>query len=239
MALDIETVKNADKNAINLLAYVSLMSNKNIPERVVRPLLFSDMFAYQYGISVSTLRSYSLVDVSESNEGYILDMHSLVQLTVLERIMKDPQELRYRLNRVSQSLLNLIPRRDDQDIMSSMKDNEFLSLVPHVYAVAEEAVWISDDQVCNSLVDTACRTAYVLQHIDISVHLCQEKLKAVSTNSYQHVQAHFEMGKSYELMANPLSSQSHFIEAIRLIENSNTYDKRRLEPYYQHCEFIF
>jgi tetratricopeptide (TPR) repeat protein len=113
-----------------------------------------------------------------------------------------------------------------------MRDNNMLSLIPHLYAVAKKAVWIHDDQICDSLVDTACQIAYLFRHIDTSVYLCHERLKGVSINNFQRVQAHFEMGRSYELMANLPLAQTHFTEALQFIESSSDYDKARMEFYY-------
>ena len=184
--LDIETVKDTDSSAMNLLLYSSLMFCRNIPERAVRPLLFSDVFAYQYRMSVSTLRSHTLVDVSESNEGCSLHMHPLVQSTLLERVMRQPEELHYRLNRMAHSLLRIIPHGDG-DINRHLKDDQFLSLIPHVYAVAEKALWIHDDKACQHLVTVACRIALESQHVDVATYLCHEQLNVCDiSTSYQH-----------------------------------------------------
>ena len=187
--LDIETMKDRDSNAMNLLLYISLMSCKNIPEHVVRPLLFNDVFAYQYHMAVSTLRSHALVDVSESNEGCSLNMHPLVQSTLLERVMRQPEELHYRMNRMAHSLLSFLPY-GDSNIRRHLRDNQFLSLIPHVYSVAEKAVWICGDETCDNLVHTACQIAYQFQHIDVAAYLCNERLKAtgVSASNWQRLQ---------------------------------------------------
>ena len=184
--LDIETVKDTDKNAMNLLLYISLMSCRNIPERVVRPLLFSDIFAYQFNMSVSTLRSHTLVDASESNEGCRLDMHPLVQSTLLERVMRQPEELHFRLNRMAHCLLRLLPH---SDIQRCLGDDQFLSLIPHVYSVAEKAVWIHDDETCDNLVEHACAIACQSQHIDVAAYLCHKRLEAAAMtgNNWQHL----------------------------------------------------
>ena len=256
--LDIETMKTTDSNAMNLLLYISLMSCKNIPEHVIRPLLLKDVFAYQYHMAVSTLSSHALVDLSESNEGSSLHMHPLVQSTLLERVMRQPEELHYRLNRMSHSLLSLLPL-GDSDIERHLKDDQFLSLIPHVYAVAEKAVWIRDDETCDNLVFNACKIAYLYQHIDVSAYLSEERLKAsgVSANNWQHLTgdnccdfvvvsavdsfsdsiALYEMGKAFQLMANPQSAQLQFMEALQLIENSSAQEKTRMENYYQQGEF--
>ena len=180
--LDIETVGKRDSNAMNLLLYTSLMWCRNIPERVVRPLLASDVFAYQYRMSVRTLRSHTLVDVSESNEGCSLHMHPLVQSTLLERVMRQPEELHYRLNRMAHVLLRLLPHGDN-DIQSNLRDDQFLSLIPHVYAVAVKALWIRDDEACQDLLEVACRIALQSQHVDVALYLCHEQLKACNIST--------------------------------------------------------
>ena len=43
----------------------------------------------------------------------------------------------------------------------------------------------------------------------------------------------FNMGRACELMVNPQAAQLHFVEALRLIENSSNDDKSRMEHYYQ------
>ena len=179
--LDIETVKETDSNAMQILLYASLMACRNIPERVLQPLVFGDGWAYQYCLSVSTLASHSLVDVSENNEGSSLCMHALVQSTMVERVLQQPEELHYRLNRVSHRLLYLLPQLDD--IRYHLRDDQFISLIPHVYAVAEKAVWIHSDETCIDLVEVACCIALVSQHVDVATYLCCEFLKATDVSA--------------------------------------------------------
>ena len=47
----------------------------------------------------------------------------------------------------------------------------------------------------------------------------------------------YEMGKAFELMANPQSAQLQFMEALQLIENSSAQEKARMENYYRLGEF--
>ena len=185
--LDIELLKKTDRNALNVLLYASLMASRNIPERVLRPLVFCDS-SYQYNLHVDTLMSHTLVDVSENNEGYSLHMHPLVQATLLERVMQQPEELRGRLNKITYILLRLLPFSDG-DIQSCLKEDQFLSLLSHTYAVASKAVWIRDDVTCDCLVEVACRIALMTQHIDVAIYLCQERLKGTGTslNNWQRL----------------------------------------------------
>jgi hypothetical protein len=119
-----------------------------------------------------------------------------------------------------------------------MRDNDFLSLIPHVYAVAEKAMWIQDDQNCDLLVSVACQIANDFQHLDISARLCEERLKYVFTNSIQRVQALYQMAMSCQLMANPQLAQTHLMEALQIIENSSDNDKANLEHWYGPGEFM-
>ena len=161
---DIETVRKTDSKAMQVLLYASLMACRNIPEHMLRPLVFGDVFAYHYHMSVSTLTSHALVDVSESNEGCNLHMHPLVQSTLLERVLQQPDELHYALNRLAHRLLHLLPQRD-HDIFSHLRDDQFLVLIPHLYAVAEKALWIRDDETCDDIVRIACQIACLSQHV--------------------------------------------------------------------------
>ena len=179
--LDIETVKETDSNAMQILSYASLMASRNIPEYVLRPLVFGDVLPYPYRLSVSTLTSHTLVDVSESNEGCSLHMHPLVQSTVLERVLRQPDELHYRLNKMCQCLLGFLPY-GDADIQRHLVDDRFISLIPHVYAVATKALRIYDDDTC-ALVQTACRIALVSQHVDVAFYLCCEQLMATDEST--------------------------------------------------------
>jgi phage gp46-like protein len=107
-----------------------------------------------------------------------------------------------------------------------------------VYAVAEKAVWIHDDQKCDLLVATACRIADRFQHLDISTRLCEQRLKHVSTNNKQRVSALYQMARSCLLMANPQLAQAHLMEALQVIESSNDYEKANLENAYEAGEFM-
>ena len=84
---DIETVKATDSGAMEVLLFASLVACRNIPERLLRPLVFADVSAHCYPMSLCTLKSHTIFDVSISNEGYSIDLHPLVQSTVFERIL--------------------------------------------------------------------------------------------------------------------------------------------------------
>lgn len=180
--LDIEIVKETDSNAMQLLLYASLMACRNIPERVLRPLVFSDGAYLQYQKSVTTLTSNSLVAVSANTEGDNFDLHPLVQSAAFERVLRQPGELSYRLTNLCHCLVRLLPHSDD-DIRSCLEDEQFSFLIPHVYAVAEKAARIRDDKACATLVEVASRIALIFQHVREAAFLCHEMLKATDRSA--------------------------------------------------------
>ena len=180
--LDIETVKETDSGAMEVLLFASLVSCRNIPERLLCPLVFANVSAHCYPECLCTLKSHAIVDVSVSNEGYSIDLHPLVQSTVFERILSQPEELCPRLTKLCQCLLSLLPRSDD-DIQRCMRSDSFLSLLPHLYATAEKVVWSPLSEATASLLDVACRVALQFQHVDVAMYLCDLQLKLLSVSA--------------------------------------------------------
>ena len=180
--LDIETVKETDSGAMEVLLFASLVSCRNIPERLLRPLVFANVSAHCYPECLCTLKSHAIVDVSVSNEGYSIDLHPLVQSTVFERILSQPEELCQRLTKLCQCLLSLLPRSDD-DIERCMRSDSFLSLLPHLYATAEKVGWSPLTEASASLLGLACRVAMKFQHVDVAMYLCDLQLKLLSVSA--------------------------------------------------------
>jgi hypothetical protein len=223
--LDIETVKETDSNAMQVLSYASLMACRNIPERLLQPLVFGNVSTYWYRLSVNTLASHSLADVSEDNDGQSLSLHSLVQSTVLERAFQQPEELHYGLNRISKYLINsLLPQL--KDLTRHLKDDQLISLLPHVYAVAEKAVWTHNDEICMAFVQEACRIALVSQHADTASYLCSELLKAADTTATfrLHCKALNMKGLALIQVADPHSAQLHIMKVLQLIESCGKHE---------------
>ena len=177
--LDVETVKETDSDAMEVLLFASLVACRNIPERLFRPLVFADDSAHCYLESLCTLKSHAIVDVSISNESYSIDLHPLVQSTVFERLLSQPEELCRRLTRLCQCLLSLLPR-SDHDIQRCMRRDNFLSLMPHLYATAEKVGWSPVSEASASLLGLACRVALQFQHVDVAMCLCDLQLKLFS-----------------------------------------------------------
>ena len=182
---DIETVKETDNDAMELLLFSSLVACRNIPERLLCPLVFHGVPTHRYRKSLSTLKSHTIVDVSVSNEVCNINLHPLVQATLFERIASQPQELGYRLTRLSACLLSLLPSNDD-DIKQRLKYDSFLSLTPHLYATAEKIMSHLLSEATTTLLNLACRVALILGHVDVAVHMCHHQLEVLSVSSDPH-----------------------------------------------------
>ena len=183
--LDIEMVKETDNDAMELLLFASFLASKNIPERLLRPLVFSDDSSHRYSKCLSTLKSHTLIDMSVRNEGYHIDIHPLVQSTVFERLLFQPEELRQRLTKLCQHLLSLLPT-DANAISQSLKSDSFLSLVPHLYATAEKVVRSPPNDASGSLLRLACEVALNLQQVDVAVNMCHIHMKLFSVSDDPH-----------------------------------------------------
>ena len=179
--LDIEKVKETDKDAMELLLFMSFLASKNIPERLLHPLVFPEGSSHHFSKSLSTLKSHTLIDVSASNEGKSINLHPLVQSTVFERLLSQPEELSRRLTKLSQCLLSLLPWNDN-DIQRCLRNDSFLSLVPHLYATAEKVGRSPRSEESGLLLLLACKVALILQHVDVAVELCHEHMKLFSVS---------------------------------------------------------
>ena len=179
--LDIEKVKETDNDAMELLLFMSFLASKNISERLLRPLVFPDGPSPHFSKSLSTLKSHTLIEVSASKEGKTVNLHPLVQSTVFERLLSQPEELSQRLTKLSQHLLSLLPLSDN-DIERSLRKDDFLSLVPHLYATAEKVGRCPLGERSGSVLRLACRVALILQHVDVAVDLCHEHMKLFSVS---------------------------------------------------------
>jgi hypothetical protein len=115
------------------------------------------------------------------NEAYHIDLHPLVQATVFERLMIEPEDVAHRLTILSQYLLSLLPR-SDTDIQISLAKDNFLSLAPHLYETAEKVGVCSFVQENWSLLDVACRVAIITQDVDVAVNLCYQNMKLFSVS---------------------------------------------------------
>ena len=60
--VDIELVARDNPKAFSLLEYASFLSSRDIPEKLVCSLVFSECAKYEYSLCVSTLSSHHLVE---------------------------------------------------------------------------------------------------------------------------------------------------------------------------------
>ena len=104
--MDISLVARENPKALSLLEYASFLSSRDIPEKLVRPLVFSECANYKYSFCVSTLSSHNLVEWHETAEGYTLNIHSLVQSTVMERVKQQTDEMERKLIDVCKNMLS-------------------------------------------------------------------------------------------------------------------------------------
>ena len=182
---DIDTVNQSRPDAMRVLAFASLLSSRNIPGYILQALAFpksGSRSRYQFSLAMTELSAHTLVSMVESNEAdnYSVDVHGLVQSTVLQRLIRDPLDLQQKLISLSQWLLENIPL--EGHIRNSLRDNTFLVLIPHVYKVAEHILELGvQDNVCFHLVDIACETALESCHVDAAAYLCEKLLQVVES----------------------------------------------------------
>lgn len=173
--LDIESIAGTDPKALSLLEYASFMASKNIPVKVLRPLVFGDSAEYQFSLAVTSLSTYCLVECLEGTGGYTVSIHPLVQSTVLERMQFSPDEKKQKLARLCHSLMNLIPS-NDFGFRDYSNDSHFLDLIPHLYSVAEKAVsFCAEIEQCDGLVHDTYMIAYAYEHVDVMFQLCEQQ----------------------------------------------------------------
>ena len=240
---------------MELLLFASFLASKNIPEGLLRPLVFSDESSHRYSKSLSTLKSHTLIDMSVSTEGYHINLHPLVQSTVFELLLFQPEELHQRLTKLCQCLLSLIPY-GDREISQSLKSGSFLSLIPHLYATAEKFMRSPLTDASGSLLDLACRVALIFQQVDVAVAMCREHMKLFCASEdpchpfqgelynvtalrlhlgekYSVCIAFYLMGRAHDLSLQPQTAQIHFRNALSVIDGCSGDDKRRLSFEYR------
>jgi tetratricopeptide (TPR) repeat protein len=227
--MDIEKVKESDNEAMELLFFASFLASKDIPEKLLCPLVFTDASSYRYAKSLSSLKSHTLVDVSVDNDGYHVDIHPLIQSTVFERLQFYPEKLCHCLDRLCCHILSLLPTTD-LDIKQCLKNDSFMALIPHLYATAAKVGISPTVAVSGSLLSFACRSAMILQHVDVAMDLCHQHLKLFSTSkdTQQRFNAFYYMGRAYEMLSNPQAAESHFKNALSVIDTCSADEKTSL-----------
>ena len=171
--MDIELVARENPKALSLLEYASFLSSRDIPEKLVRPLVFGECANYEYSLCVSSLSSHNLVEWHETAEGYTLNIHPLVQSTVMERVKQQPDEMECKLTDVCNNMLFHIPYREMD--LNCLPSDVRLQLTSHSYSLAKH-VLLADVEIptCLHLVRWTCATFMPFQPPDTSYYLCEK-----------------------------------------------------------------
>ena len=171
--MDINLVAEGNPKALSLLEYASFLSSRDIPEKLVCPLVFGECANYEYSLCVSTLSSHNLVEWHETAEGYTLNIHPLVQSTVMERVKQQPDEMECKLTNVCKNMLSHIPLSEmDLDCLPS---DIRLQLASHLYSLTKHVLLANVEiPTCLDLVRWTCDTFMHFQSIDKSYYLCEE-----------------------------------------------------------------
>ena len=181
---DIDSVCLNCPNAMTVLEFTSLLSSRNIPVRILQAMAFpaddgdaSDNFSE----CRRELLSHTLISSVEMNA---CDVHALVQQTVWQRLMGQPDCLRDKLTRLARYLLKIF--QNDQDTISSLKDGVFVELIPHLYSVANRIIATScDSEECLDLLLETCAAAIAAGHYDVLFLLSEktfEMMKALCSD---------------------------------------------------------
>ncbi|XP_062504100.1 uncharacterized protein LOC134180933 [Corticium candelabrum] len=151
--MDIELVARDNPKALSLLEYASFLSSRDIPEKLVRPLVF--------------------VEWHDTAKGYTLNIHPLVQSTVMERVKQQPDEFERKLTDVCNNMLSHLPQSEmDLDCLPS---DIRLQLASHSYSLTKH-VLLADVEVrtCLDLVRCTCVIFMQYQSPDTSCYLCEK-----------------------------------------------------------------
>ena len=177
---DIECVTKKNPNAVSVLEFASLLASRNIPCNILQSMVFSDsdrLAPYWFSLCLTDLLSHTLISTSETNETKKCDVHALVQLTVLQRLVRQPDRLNVKLTHLAQYLLSRVPN-DSDSIYYSLNDNKFVELIPHLYSVAERIVTTKcDNDSCLNLLTIAGYTAHLSGHVDVAFRLIERRLE--------------------------------------------------------------
>ena len=171
--MDIDLVKRDNPKALSLLEYASFLSSRDIPAKLVSPLVFDAAAKYEYSLCVSTLSSHSLVEFHETEKGYTLNIHPLVQATVLERIKQQPNETERKLTVLCKHMLTQVPDHEI-DLLSFSADGPY-QLVSHLFSLANNVLLAGiKTMACLELAIRACRSSVFYQSAEMSYFLIEK-----------------------------------------------------------------
>ena len=122
-------------------------------------------------MATSLLSQFCLL---EEDTGRTYHMHSLVQESVVEGMVRDGT-LCHKLFSLSKCLTDILP-----DIKRNLNNSRILELVPRVYMVASHILTSEQqDLECWKLLGVACSMAILLQHLTDAEELCKQRLQLV------------------------------------------------------------
>ena len=182
--MDIDLVKRKNPKAFLLLEYASFLSSRDIPEKLVCPLVFDPAAKYEYSLCVSTLSSHSLVEFHETEEDCTLNIHPLVQATVLDRIKQQPDDTERKLTDLCEHMLSQVPYHEI-DLMSVSAD-ELYQLVSHLFSLANNVLLAGVATFsCLELAIRACQSSLVYQPAEMSYCLIEKTNNLLSQFHFQ------------------------------------------------------
>ena len=171
--LDIDLVKRDNPKALSLLEYASFLSSREIPAKLVCPLVFDAAAKFEYSLCISTLSSHSLVEFHETEEDYTLNIHPLVQATVLERIKQQPNETERKLTVLCKYMLTQVPDHEI-DLLSFSADGPY-QLVSHLFSLANNVLLAGiETMACLELAIRACCSSVFYQSAEMSYFLIEK-----------------------------------------------------------------
>ena len=173
-------IQSVSPDALSVLEFASLLSSRNIPGDLLQLMAFSNsdrQALRRFSKSLTELLSHALITTVETNDNYRCDVHALIQLTVLNRLIRKPHILHAKLTRLGEHLQQIVPK-GFSNTKNQLQDMKFVEMIPHLYSVAERILATQcDDDVCWDVVQRACDTSVSSGHVDTGFRLCQQQLK--------------------------------------------------------------
>ena len=183
--MDIKKVARDSPKALSLLEYASFLSSRDIPEKLVRPLVFGECANYEYSLCVSTLSSHNLVEWHETSEGYTLNIHPLVQSTVIARIKEQPDEMERKGTKLCNYLLSQLPEQG-KEFTYLEADDQFQPIFSHFYSLAKNVLLAGVEALpCLVLAKRACAVASFFSEMEIFCLLSEKLYDIVEQRQFE------------------------------------------------------
>ena len=176
--LDIQEVKKRSPIARTVLDAASLLDCKHIDKDLLLKYTFTDCSKDttskgKLHMATSLLSQFCLL---EEDTGRTYHMHSLVQQSIVEGMVRDGT-LSSKLCSLSKCLTDMLPQTGD-DIKRNLNNSRMLELTPNIYMVASHILTSEQqDLECWQLLKVACWMAIHLQHLTDAEELCKQRLK--------------------------------------------------------------